>query len=173
MPTIRLKRTASSNSYIIPSGMVPFWSAWLAFTRSADAIPAVLAAVLTALKRAQVMDLAVASPATVSRCGMVYLDADQVGWRPLVLSWLATLPAHFPEAIKAHLLGLMHWLVPVSLRFVRREIAEASPTSDGNLITTLQRVFTACMEHLQVPSLLYCYVPCVINCIIQAATSNL
>ncbi|RVE40840.1 hypothetical protein evm_014510 [Chilo suppressalis] len=36
----------------------------------------------------EVADLAVASPATVSRCGMVYLDAKVVGLPPLVNAWL-------------------------------------------------------------------------------------
>ena len=111
----------------------------------------------------EVMDLAVASPATVSRCGMVYLEPHQLGWRPLVVvralafvrighprtpavprlqqgpdlshgchicnlqSWLATLPPHMGESHRKHLLGLFDWLVPVSLRFLRRELKVRSP----------------------------------------------
>ncbi|MEW5313906.1 MAG: hypothetical protein WDW38_005438 [Sanguina aurantia] len=97
----------------------------------------------------EVADLAVASPATVSRCGMVYLEPHQLGWRPLVVSWLNTLPLHLPKETVEHLLGLFEWLVPVSLRFVRRETKEASPTLDGNLVTTLMRTFSALTTHLQ------------------------
>ncbi|XP_076764569.1 dynein heavy chain at 16F [Xylocopa sonorina] len=40
----------------------------------------------------EVMDLAQASPATVSRCGMVYVDPTELKWMPFVKSWVETIP---------------------------------------------------------------------------------
>ena len=46
----------------------------------------------------EVQDLAVASPATVSRCGMVYLEPSILGLTPFVRCWLRSLP----DSIKPH-----------------------------------------------------------------------
>lgn len=38
----------------------------------------------------EVEDLSQASPATVSRAGMVYLNVEDLGWQPFIKSWLNT-----------------------------------------------------------------------------------
>lgn len=46
----------------------------------------------------EVEDLKQASPATVSRCGMVFLEPESLGWRVLVSSYIESLPYFIRDA---------------------------------------------------------------------------
>ena len=81
----------------------------------------------------EVNDLAVASPATVSRCGMVYLTQDELGWEPYVKTWLAVFfhdPALVSEDLKDHLWATFKATVDVGLEYIRAHFAEPIATTD-------------------------------------------
>jgi len=49
------------------------------------------------ISSSQVFDLQYASPATVSRCGMVYVDPKNLGYEPFWLKWVADRPTKFEQ----------------------------------------------------------------------------
>uniref|UniRef100_A0A4W2F5J6 Dynein axonemal heavy chain 12 n=1 Tax=Bos indicus x Bos taurus TaxID=30522 RepID=A0A4W2F5J6_BOBOX len=68
----------------------------------------------------ETMDLSQASPATVSRCGMIYLEPSQLGWKPLVSSWLNSLKGPLQEPDHQALLrGLFDWLIKPTLKLLK------------------------------------------------------
>lgn len=91
----------------------------------------------------EVEDLAVASPATVSRCGMVYMEPSALGLRPLADSCLQALPPRFTAATRDLLLRLFEALVPPLVTFVRKFLQETVTTVDGNLCIGCFRIFSA------------------------------
>ena len=101
----------------------------------------------------EVGDLAIASPATVSRYGMVYLEPHQLAWQPLLNSWLNTLPCSVLGAIVVkHTEDLFLWMLPPCIKFVRRELKEASPTSDTNLAQTAMNIMASLLDEFREPA---------------------
>ncbi|KAJ3092439.1 Dynein heavy chain 3, axonemal [Quaeritorhiza haematococci] len=90
----------------------------------------------------EVMDLAVASPATVSRCGMIYMEPDVLGWRPLMVSWLNTLPTSLTEEYRTLINILFDWVVPPCITFIQTECREFVSTSYINLAVALMNLMT-------------------------------
>ena len=89
----------------------------------------------------EVQDLAVASPATVSRCGMVYVPPEELGWRPFVKTWLATsMPVEVTESLKAFLWELFDMYTDKALTWVRTHGKELIGSVDNNLTTTMARI---------------------------------
>lgn len=81
----------------------------------------------------EVNDLAVASPATVSRCGMVYLTQEELGWEPYVRTWLAVFfqdPDLINEDLKDHMWAMFKATVDVGLEWIRARCAEPIATTD-------------------------------------------
>ncbi|KAJ3313775.1 Dynein heavy chain 7, axonemal [Boothiomyces sp. JEL0838] len=93
----------------------------------------------------EVMDLAVASPATVSRCGMVYMEPQRLGWKPLLLSWFNTI-TYLSQNAKNSIEGLFDYFVPEALYFVRIECKELAPTSEIGLVNSLIRLLNSHFE---------------------------
>lgn len=79
----------------------------------------------------EVQDLAVASPATVSRCGMVYLTYEELGWRPFVKTWVKTFftdDAVMNEEMKDYLYSLFDGTIDLGLDKIREHFSETIAT---------------------------------------------
>ena len=99
----------------------------------------------------EVQDLAVASPATVSRCGMVYLTPEELGWRPFVKTWVYTFfdtEEILSDALKEQLYATFDATIDIGLDKIRDHFAEPVVT------VNLQQVVSICnfLEVLLHPS---------------------
>ncbi|XP_033607299.1 dynein heavy chain 7, axonemal isoform X2 [Cryptotermes secundus] len=95
----------------------------------------------------EVMDLDVASPATVSRCGMIYMEPATLGWEPLLESWINTLPPTLHDQNK---INLRHMFLRFSyplLHLIRKGgVKELTPSSDSNLMRSVMNLFDTFMD---------------------------
>ncbi|XP_072373357.1 dynein axonemal heavy chain 6 [Scyliorhinus torazame] len=85
----------------------------------------------------EVQDLKVASPATVSRCGMVYIDADELKWMPYVQTWMAGHADRLPYEPQQYLMRLFTSCVENGLHYVNKKCTQAISQVDISKVTTL------------------------------------
>ncbi|XP_060619679.2 dynein axonemal heavy chain 6 isoform X2 [Anolis sagrei] len=85
----------------------------------------------------EVEDLRVASPATVSRCGMVYIDPEELKWIPYVKTWMAGLEEKLNEETRTYLFELFCRYVEDGLKYVHKKCSQAISQVDISKVTTL------------------------------------
>ena len=81
----------------------------------------------------EVQDLNEASPATVSRCGMVYLTAEEMGWKPYVQSWIKHQYSNcmiLSKELQEHLWDLFEHTVDIGLERIRTGLKEPIKTNN-------------------------------------------
>jgi len=88
----------------------------------------------------EVADLSVASPATVSRAGMIFLDVDDLGWKPFMTSWIE---GHEHEAQRELLIRSTDRFVQPLLDCVKTECKQVITNADVALVQSLARLVDA------------------------------
>ncbi|XP_035385934.1 dynein heavy chain 6, axonemal [Electrophorus electricus] len=101
----------------------------------------------------EVQDLAVASPATVSRCGMVYIDPEELKWMPYVQTWLAGLSQKITEPVRVYLISLFEQYVEPGLQFVCKHCVQAMAQVHISKVATLCCLLEALLFSERAPSL--------------------
>lgn len=92
-------------------------------------------------------DLLVASPATVSRCGMIYLEPSRLGWRPFLDSWLNKLPEPLMKPdITGQLRDMFEWVVDPALFFIKRKCKEFVGTQDIHLLNSMLTLYDSLLD---------------------------
>ncbi|KAF4087720.1 hypothetical protein AMELA_G00073630 [Ameiurus melas] len=93
-------------------------------------------------------DLEQASPATVSRCGMIYMEPHQLGWTPLRDSYMDTLPDSLSPEHHELIVDLFDWLVEPCLDFIARNCRFLVQTSPIHLTYSLMRLYSCLLDEI-------------------------
>jgi dynein heavy chain len=90
----------------------------------------------------EVEDLLVASPATVSRVGVVYMEPNAFGLQPLIDTFMEKMPPNLMESTVQNIRRYFEQYVHQTILFVRTDLKELVPTVDNNLCQSLMRILS-------------------------------
>ncbi|XP_005185418.2 dynein axonemal heavy chain 12 [Musca domestica] len=95
----------------------------------------------------EVMDLSQASPATVSRCGMIYMEPASLGWQAFANSWLKRADKRWAdEENSPYVLALFSWLLEPCQEFVRKHCVQYLKPGEFNRLQTTFDIFDMCLH---------------------------
>ena len=100
----------------------------------------------------EVEDLAVASPATVSRCGMIYLAHETVGIQALVDSWLQVGISENWTEFKSQIAGLIDQFLASAVHYLYSSCLSAVSTESQGVVAAFLRVLGALLENAPLPA---------------------
>jgi len=95
----------------------------------------------------EVENLSVASPATVSRAGMIYLDVEELGWRPYVSQWIAARPG--TDEFREFIDSLSEKYVPKVLKVKKTSCKELTETSETACVINLCKLYDGLCKNLK------------------------
>ncbi|OCT79469.1 dynein heavy chain 14, axonemal [Xenopus laevis] len=97
----------------------------------------------------EVDSLSQASPATVSRCAMVYMDPVDLGWKPFVKTWLNQISAKVPHSGVKYLENLFTMSVPEGLKFIHKHRKmQPFPVQELGVVMTLCKILEAFIDFM-------------------------
>ena len=94
----------------------------------------------------EVEDLKVASPATVSRCGMVFLEPHRLGWHVLIASYIETLPFFLRSAQGEYIKQFLTWLVHPVSEYVKRKCKLPAPVTELEMVASTLSIIDCFLE---------------------------
>uniref|UniRef100_A0A1I8FV89 DHC_N2 domain-containing protein n=1 Tax=Macrostomum lignano TaxID=282301 RepID=A0A1I8FV89_9PLAT len=95
-------------------------------------------------------DLDQASPATVSRCGMVYMEVRELTHQPLVDAWLRYhLPPEVGPEQARQVRLLFNWILPPCLAFVGRSCLLPIPVNPNHMTMSVINLYAALLQDLK------------------------
>ncbi|XP_050294546.1 dynein beta chain, ciliary-like [Anthonomus grandis grandis] len=96
----------------------------------------------------EIANLRTATPATVSRAGILYINPADLGWNPFIASWIDTRTI---QSEKANLMILFDKYVPPCLEAVHKKVKKITPISDIAHLSMLVNLLDCFLTPQNVP----------------------